>query len=301
MRKARLVTRPQPDAESAEVAAALWYARMASELKTPQDQAAFDAWIAAAPEHAEAYSELCQLNERLTSLEGRPELAAYRVEAQLIEEARRRPLLVRLGLPAGVAAVAAAAALTFFFVSAEPIERSEYATARGEVREITLSDGTKATLGSNTHAKIAFSARQRLFAIDEGQVFFEVAHATDRPFVAAAGGRTVTALGTSFDVRSFQNDLTVTLVNGRVTVALDGKQARRGAYPRSAIQSADRRHFRAGCRRQFGSLMAYRRPRLQRHPPQRGRRSIQSQRRTDDRSRRPGPGRTSSIRCLSSG
>lgn len=241
MTRARLMTRPEPHSDNIEEAAALWFARMSSELKTPEDQGAFDAWLAESPDHVDAYAEMCELDTSFDVLERKPDLAAYRVEAQLIEEQGRRPLLARLGLPAlaTLSAIAAAAA-GFMYLSAASVERNEWSTARGEIREITLSDGTEAVLGSDTHVEIAFRDNQRLFTIDRGQVFFDVAHDADRPFIAATGGRTVTALGTAFDVRSFQNDLTVTLVRGSVAVA------DRGAPPDAVLTPGQQYHSAFG-------------------------------------------------------
>lgn len=218
------MTRPMPHAANVEQAAALWYARMASELKTPADQAEFDAWLRENPEHGEAYAEFCALDSRFDMLEGRPELATYRVEAQLVEESARRSFLSRFGKRLAAAMVASAAILlAFVYLDSFSMERQEWATARGEVRQIVLSDGTRAILGADTQARMAFDGRQRRFIIEHGQVFFDVAHDIRRPFIAVTPERTVTALGTAFDVRSFQNDLTVTLVRGRVAVAALGR------------------------------------------------------------------------------
>jgi transmembrane sensor len=58
--------------------------------------------------------------------------------------------------------------------------------------------------------------RIRLLA---GQAFFRVAGDKQRPFVVTAGGHTVTALGTVFDVNLDDKRISVTLVEGRVTVS----------------------------------------------------------------------------------
>ena len=254
------MTRPQPYSSDVEEAAALWFARMASELRTPADEVAFDSWLAEAPEHSEAYAEFCALNDRFAVLEGNPQIAEYRVEAQLIEERARRPSWTRLGL-IGTSMVAAASAWALFLIgdfsrlSVKPPESltvqaeiQKFSTARGEIREIVLSDGSRATLGSDTRLDIMFRNNQRLVNISRGQVFFDVAHDAGRPFVAAAGDRMVTALGTQFDVRFFPNDLTVTLLGGHVRIAergegqkavLDPGQQFRSSFGVTSIRDVD--------------------------------------------------------------
>src|SRR5262245_29209353 len=106
-----VMSKPSPDRrEDPYEAAALWYARMSSNLKTPADQEAFDAWVAISPGHAEAYAEACALAGRFDALSNHPELAALRLEAQRVEEKARRPLLARIGGVWSVTAMAAAAA-----------------------------------------------------------------------------------------------------------------------------------------------------------------------------------------------
>src|SRR5690606_13157038 len=54
--------------------------------------------------------------------------------------------------------------------------------------------------------------------LDRGQAFFKVARDRRHPFVVAAAGRTVTALGTAFDLRVDDGGLKVVLVEGKVRV-----------------------------------------------------------------------------------
>jgi transmembrane sensor len=219
------MTRPSPKlTDDVHEAAALWYARLSSDVKTSDDQIAFDAWLNAAPNHAEAYAEMCLLAERFDVLASRPEVATLRADASLYEERQRSPLIARLGpawIVSGLAAAAAAAAL--FYVSVAPLETDEWTTARGETQQIHLSDGSDVILGSDSRLEMRFRRGGRELDLDRGQAFFEVAHDSSRPFVVTVGGRTVTALGTAFDVRSYLNETTVTLVRGSVAIERKGE------------------------------------------------------------------------------
>ncbi|ATE66873.1 FecR family protein [Rhizorhabdus dicambivorans] len=200
-------------------AAAYWYARMSSDVKLPDDQAAFDGWISQRPEHAEAYAEACATAASFAALTGHPEVEALRVEALLLEEQRRRPLLARIGSMGTAAGLMAAAAAFLFYLLSVPTETGVWQTAPGQTRQIALSDGSTVVLGSDSRLEIRFRRTGRDLEIGRGQAYFDVAHDSTRPFVVAADGRRVTALGTAFDVRSYPNDTTVTLVRGRVEIA----------------------------------------------------------------------------------
>lgn len=220
------MNRPSSDLDpNVHEAAAAWYARMSSDLKTPDDQDAFDRWIASAPENADAYAETCALAGRFDAVADHPALAQLRVETQLLEERARRPLLSRIGAVwpgVGLAAAAAVAAMLYF--NPAPPETGAWTTARGETRDIALSDGTKITLGSDSRLDMTFQTDRRNLDLARGQAFFDVAHDADRPFVVAVHGRTVTALGTAFDVRSYLDETTVTLVSGKVEIARPGER-----------------------------------------------------------------------------
>lgn len=200
-------------------AAAYWYARMSSNVKLPADQVAFDGWISQRPEHAEAYAEACATADSFAALAGHPEVEALRVEALLLEEQRRRPLLARIGTMGTAAGIMAAAAAFLFYLLSVPTETGVWQTARGQTRQIALSDGSTVVLGSDSRLEIRFRRTGRDLEIGRGQAYFDVAHDSARPFVVAADGRRVTALGTAFDVRSYPNDTTVTLMRGRVEIA----------------------------------------------------------------------------------
>jgi transmembrane sensor len=227
MKKGFLMSRPPPQSEDVEEAAALWYARMTSELRTPADESRFEAWLAESEVHAEVYNELCALSGGLDAIRSHPRLAAYRVEAQLIEERQRGPFSSRIAwASAACALIVVLTAVIFLSLRPAPLVADVWATARGETRQIALSDGSKFVLGSNSRVEIRFQRERRDVQLTQGQAFFEVAPDAHRPFVVQVGERTVTALGTKFDVRSFSEETIVTLVHGRISI--DGQ---RHAHP----------------------------------------------------------------------
>lgn len=92
-------------------------------------------------------------------------------------------------------------------------------TAIGQRAEVTLADGSKLVLNTDSEAKVLFDEKTRRIELLRGQAWFEVAKDQQRPFVVAAAGQEITALGTAFDVRIDRGRLEVMLVEGRVRVA----------------------------------------------------------------------------------
>jgi transmembrane sensor len=93
-----------------------------------------------------------------------------------------------------------------------------YTTQIGEQRIVRLMDGSRVTLNSDSRVVVSYRQAERRLSIDRGEAFFEVANEAARPFRVRAGDRVVEALGTSFVVRREAQQLTVTLVEGRVAI-----------------------------------------------------------------------------------
>ena len=92
-------------------------------------------------------------------------------------------------------------------------------TQQGEKLTVHLSDGTQVQLNSNTvltyPAKFDLASRHLQLT---GEAFFQVAKDPDRPFVITSGGVETTVLGTTFNVRAFDDEpeVQVALVEGKV-------------------------------------------------------------------------------------
>jgi transmembrane sensor len=93
-----------------------------------------------------------------------------------------------------------------------------YSTAIGERRTITLSDGSRIALDSDSRIEVRYSAHARMLALQKGRARFDVAHDVGRPFSVKAGGETVVAVGTTFDVEKVGDKVLVTLIHGKIVV-----------------------------------------------------------------------------------
>ncbi len=86
--------------------------------------------------------------------------------------------------------------------------------------KVVLADGSKVWLNSGSTLKypVAFSGEQRNVILS-GEGYFEVAK-DDKPFIVNAGGVDIKVLGTSFNIRAYQNDdrIITTLIEGRIEI-----------------------------------------------------------------------------------
>lgn len=86
-------------------------------------------------------------------------------------------------------------------------------------RATTLPDGSGLALGAQSVVAIDFKGAHRTVELNEGEAFFAVKHDKTRPFVVRAGGLSVTAIGTQFDVLRTGSRVAVTVKEGLVQVA----------------------------------------------------------------------------------
>jgi transmembrane sensor len=103
----------------------------------------------------------------------------------------------------------------------------------GEQRLITLKDGTRVFLNTDTRVAVKYDAKARFVELKTGEALFDVAKRPAWPFIVKAGDREIRALGTSFVVRRDETQTAVTLVEGTVTVTAQGS-ARRARAARAA-------------------------------------------------------------------
>ena len=93
-----------------------------------------------------------------------------------------------------------------------------YQTGIGERASYTLADGSVLTLNTNSEVSVDFSSAQREVMLRRGEVNFDVAKDTSRPFVVYAGQGLVWAVGTAFNVRHTDGYVGVLVSEGVVKV-----------------------------------------------------------------------------------
>jgi transmembrane sensor len=93
-----------------------------------------------------------------------------------------------------------------------------YTTERGEQRRLTLDDGTRLLLNTDTSVKVRFDEEQRRIDLRRGQALFEVS-ADPRPFYVNAGVHDLAVRRGRFDMRRETDGLSVLAIDGVATLA----------------------------------------------------------------------------------
>ncbi len=130
------------------------------------------------------------------------------------------------------------AAIYFFNSTTATQAYLSYHNGYGKTAVITLEDGSKISLNSNSTLKYPqhFTNDKREVEL-EGEGFFEISKDKDRPFTVNTNKLKTTVLGTKFNVSAYKNsaEVSVALVEGSVAVELNDKSQKITLRPTEMI------------------------------------------------------------------
>lgn len=208
--------------------ASFWFARMRAP-DAEQHRAAFEAWLNLGAAHLGAYNRAGEIfalgkfmAEDVAANDDQPPALVHH-KWKLAAGFASILLVAGVGVWVERGSTPPASAPVVQIASASSTWRNaaaqSYATRPGETKAIRLADGSKVTLGRGSALSTRFDSARRELRLERGNARFEVAHEV-RPFVVLAGGGSVTARGTIFDVMITRNrGVTVRLLRGVIDVA----------------------------------------------------------------------------------
>ena len=202
--------KPLPSgADTIEAQAADWMQRRHFWMWNAQDQEQLDAWLNETPAHLVSYLRLEAAFNRADRL------AALRrpLSTHLARFARKDWWSALSRAAVGFIIVAGLGATALQFLT--PPNAKTYSASIGERKNITLADGSRIELNTNTVLRVAVSMTQRKVWFDKGEAYFEIHHDATHPFVVITGDHRITDLGTEFLVRKDGRRVEVALVEGR--------------------------------------------------------------------------------------
>ncbi|MGA0607564.1 FecR family protein [Phenylobacterium sp. VNQ135] len=202
--------------------AAEWFARSRGADWSAAEAERMEAWLAADPRHRASYDDVAEAWAASREIAASPAVRGLRGEAlAAFRRPKRRRMPAWLQLAAAVLAfvVLGAGVLTATRFTSPTPDVQVYRTDVGERATVTLADGSQATLNTASALAVEYTPTRRGLRLISGEAWFDVAKNPSRPFVVTAGAHTVTATGTSFDVRLGTDRLAVAVSEGRVVVA----------------------------------------------------------------------------------
>ena len=228
----------QVTADTRKDAAVDWFLRRGAGPLTAAEGEAFKAWLAEAQENEQTYAALDLAWSVAGEAERHPTVSARN---QVLVKAVDRARMTRRGVIAAlaVALIGGGGAGWYSLTAPRPLVTQAFETAVGQQATVTLPDGSKVTLNTDTVVRTRADRDRRMVYLDKGQAFFQVAKDRRHPFVVTAAGRTVTAVGTAFDVRVDRGALKVVLVEGKVRVEPAAPKPLQARAPGAAAPPAD--------------------------------------------------------------
>ena len=217
------------DAEAIREQAAMWIAHLGGGEPSVQARADFEAWLAADPRHGAVFR---RMEQRFNSARLLRDSSVY-APATKQRVRRYHPAIAGGAVAAAIALIVAlplhrtrapeapAPAREQTVAMPASIERTlpqKIAAPEGEIRSVGLSDGSTITLDGASAVAVDFTNDVRELRLIHGRARFSVAHEL-RPFVVRAGGGSVVARGTLFDVSiGAGGRVDVVLLRGRIDV-----------------------------------------------------------------------------------
>jgi transmembrane sensor len=134
------------------------------------------------------------------------------------------PLKRWLSVAAAVVLLCVSSTFAYLFFSQDKalVADMNIEVSKGQKAKITLPDGSKVWINSNTMLSYGarYNANERIIHLD-GEAYFEVAPNKKAPFIVESQGFSVRAVGTAFDVKAYRDEPTIStvLVHGSVVVS----------------------------------------------------------------------------------
>lgn len=171
------------------------------------EQQAFDAWLAADPEHAAAFAQArgvwhgAPVHDAAVQLQGRRPASALR----------------RRWKPLATAAMLLVGALSFTNL---PLRvQADHLTQVGERQHLELNDGSKVLLNTGSAFSSRVDSRQRSVRLYEGEAFFEVPPSRQQPLQLEAGPVRADVLDSAFAVSYHNGQAQVRVQRGNVDLS----------------------------------------------------------------------------------
>jgi transmembrane sensor len=240
-----------------EAEAAEWVVRLEAGRLDGAERRRLEAWCRRSPAHERALAYARRTWAELGAVEPPAYTTPTSAAADDPTAGRRTPgsqgrpkRRLGLGLAASLLLAGALGAVS----ALDPVTalRADHTTRVGEVREITLPDGSTVQLDTDTALAVDFAGPARSVTVLDGAAAFSVAANGDAgPFVVRAAGGSARALGTEFVVRAAGDRAQVKVLADRVRIT-----AGQGADAPSKVLSSGQAVDYGGADGRLGAVRA---------------------------------------------
>ncbi|WP_455821273.1 FecR domain-containing protein [Pseudomonas cerasi] len=198
--------------------AAEWYAQLIEDEPQADIHLRLRAWLDASEEHHHAWRYVQSVSQRFQPLQGEFAPAAADTLLRPSTVMGRRQVLKLTAL------FASAGLLSLLTYSHNPLRKSllaitaDYHSATGEIKQLTLQDGTRLWLNTASAIDVRYDLLRRQIILLSGDILIDTAN-DPRPFFVSSPQGQMQALGTRFSVEMHQGSTRLAVYNGAVEVS----------------------------------------------------------------------------------
>ncbi|WP_456750871.1 MULTISPECIES: FecR family protein [unclassified Bradyrhizobium] len=221
-----------------------WVVRLKAGEPTRADVAAFQRWRAQSPDHEEAFRSAARLLRTATA--AAKELAEEKAATVVTLPPRPlRPLTRRIMLGGAIAAAAGYVMIhppLDLWPSIEELS-ADYRTGKGEQRKVMLAPDISVELNTQTSLALRPAPNETRIELISGEASVVARRSSSMPLVMLARDGRISALQADFNARCIEGVVSVTCLDGIVTVEQDGRsvqlrKAEQVTYSRAGLQAS---------------------------------------------------------------
>ncbi|HEY1837172.1 MAG TPA: FecR domain-containing protein [Rhizomicrobium sp.] len=204
------MTNRAANGDDIDTKAAAWAVRLDGIDLSETEHEALENWLQRDPRHVGA---LVRAQASWTDLDRMAALHAGAPRAPVQARAMFGRYARQWAMP-----IAASLLIAVLGLSTYSFFDGRYASDHGQVRHITLEDGSVVALDSDSVIQTRFTPQERGIYLKSGDASFQVAHNRKWPFIVHANDIAVRAVGTNFAVSLQSHQVMVTVAEGVVEV-----------------------------------------------------------------------------------
>ena len=192
----------------------LWYEELSE-----AEAAAIHARAKSDPNYREDLDGLLSVFAAMESLADERAVEAIARDYRHLLQERRMKRRIALGVATGlVLAIGTALAVFSPWRGPDDSHLEMYFTRIGEQKTIQLADGSVVTLNTGGQLVVDYNESARRILLERGEAYFEAVKDPQRPFTVNLGMRSVTAVGTAFNIRKDPKRYQLAVIEGAVAI-----------------------------------------------------------------------------------
>ena len=205
-----------------------WYARLLAGDCDDVMKRQFNDWLSLSSANRQAFNQLDEMWRALDLVDGLideevPEMSSPQIGLSqgLFKGLFSQRAAIGLGVVATLL-IAVLVTLTLLPQGTEEPTYLDYATTVGEVKTVSLADGSTITMDAKSAIRVRLIDTERTVDLVNGRAYFDVAKDPNAPFSVIADQTRVRAIGTAFSVNHAPQGVRVVVEEG--TVSLDSRE-----------------------------------------------------------------------------